>query len=328
MSTPRVLILNSYTLTGRRPEEQVRIRSFLEGMASGGFRAGEDVEVEILDSNDLGELAELLRAARARPADVIHAVGTPNAILAAEQSGDVPIVYYGAHPEGAGREDCCRRNLCGLSLALPFTAHYKSFRFLRKLVPEAARIWVPFFAGTVFCSPAMRDKHRRFRAADGGSRWVPMGSKHIGYNSLAGLCDVIGLDYRELVYEDAADLAAGLGEVDLQRSVLMSYNDNVYCAGVPALLAAFSRDTGVPLVWNNNPEATQIGALAAFAGCLREAGRITGAMAARLLAGATPAELGHANATRSFASLNLRRAGELGFAYSPGVLSRFDEILN
>ena len=327
MSARRVVILNSYTLNGRRAEEQLRIRSFLEGMAGGGFRDGENVEVEILDSNDLGELAELLRSAG--PADVIHAVGTPNAILAAEQVGDdVPIVYYGAHPEGAGWEDCCRRNLCGLALALPFTADYKNFRFLRKLVPQAERIWVPFYAGTVFCSASMRDKHHRFRTADGGSRWVSMGSEQIGYRSLAGLCDIIGLDYRELVYEDAADLAEGLGEIDPRRSVVMSYNDNVYCAGVPDLLAAFSRDTGVPLVWNNNPEATQIGALAAFAGCFREAGLVTGAMAARLLAGATPAELGHRSATASFASLNLRRAEELGLAYAPDVLSRFDEILN
>lgn len=327
MSGPRVLILNSYTLTGRRPEEQDRISFFLEGLARGGYRPGEDVEVEILDSNDLGDLAELLRAALAKPVDVIHAVGTPNALLAAEQAGGTPIVYYGAHPEGAGWEGCCRPNLCGVVLALPFTAHYKSFRFLRRLVPEAGCLWVPFFSGTVFCSAAMRDRHRRFRAA-GGSRWVPMGSEHIGYRSLAGLSDIIGLDYRELVYEDAGDLAAGLAGMDPRHSVLMSYNDNVYCSGAPALLAGFSRDMGVPLVWNNNPEATQIGALAAFAGCFREAGLLTGSMAARLLAGAAPAELGHANATRSFASLNLRRAGELGFAYSPDVLARFDEILN
>jgi ABC-type uncharacterized transport system substrate-binding protein len=327
MSTPRVLILNSYTLTGRRPEEQVRIRSFLEGLARGGYRAGENVEVEILDSNDLGELAELLRDALARPAGVIHAVGTPNAILAAGQAGGIPIVYYGAHPEGAGWESCSRSNLCGMSLALPFTAHYKSFRFLRKLVPEAERLWVPFFAGTLFCSAAMHDKHRSFRDG-GGPRWVPMGSPHVGYRSLAGLAEIIGLDYRELVYRDAGDLAAGLAEMDREGAVLMSYNDGVYCAGAPALLAAFSRDTGVPLVWNNNPEATRIGALAAFAGCFREAGLATGEMAARLLAGATPAQLGHRGATRSFASLNLRRAGELGFAYPADVLARFDEVLN
>lgn len=328
MSTPRVLILNSYTLTGGRPEEQVRICSFLEGLAHGGYRAGENVEIEILDSNDLGELARLLHDALAKPADLIHAVGTPNAILAAGQAGGIPIVYYGAHPEGAGWEDCSRSNLCGMALALPFTAHYKSFRFLRKLVPEAERIWVPFFAGTVFCSTAMRDRHRRSRAAESGSRWVPMNSEHVGYRSLAGLADVIGLDYRELVYEDADDLAEGLAEMDLGRAVLMSYNDGVYCAGAPALLAGFSRDTGVPLVWNNNPEATRIGALAAFAGCFREAGLATGEMASRLLDGATPAQLGHLSATRSFASLNLRRAGELGFAYAPDVLARFDEILN
>ena len=78
MSAPRILILNSYTLTGRRPEEQIRISSFLEGLERGGYRPGEDVEVEILDSNDLGELAELLRTALAKPADVIHAVVAAN----------------------------------------------------------------------------------------------------------------------------------------------------------------------------------------------------------------------------------------------------------
>lgn len=49
----RVLILNSYTLTERPAEKQLRIRSCLDGLAEVGFRIGENLDIEIIDSNSL-----------------------------------------------------------------------------------------------------------------------------------------------------------------------------------------------------------------------------------------------------------------------------------
>src|ERR1035438_7677084 len=258
----RVLILNSYTLTDRPALEQLRVRSFLDGLADGGYRAGVNLGIEVLDSNDLAELENRLTSALSQPPDLIHAVGTPNALLAAKRSGDIPIVYYGAHPEQVAAVECSGPNIRGVKLTLPFTSNYKSYRFLRKLLPEARRVYVPFFEHTVFCTEPMRKKHRQFRSGAAGSPWVPMGSEFIGYRSLAALNDIVGLEYRELVYRDAQDLEAALQCVDPRGAVLIPYNDSVYCAGAPHLLAQFGLTARIPLIWNNNPEATHIGALA------------------------------------------------------------------
>ncbi len=324
----RILILNSYTLTDRRAEEQVRVRAFLAGLAERGWKVGRDVDVEILDSNDLAELERLLVASMAaRPPDVIHAVGTPNAVLAAERAGRTPIVYYGAHPERAGAAACARENIRGVVLTLPFTSSYKRYRFVRKLVPAVRTVYVPFYAGTVFCPEAMREKHERFRRATQRSPWIPGGSELIGYRTLACLHEIVGLEYRELVYRDSSGLEQALTCVDPSRALLMAYNDTVYCPGAPRVLARFCREARMPFLWNNNPEATRIGAVAAIASCFEEAGQVCAGQAARILETGSTAGVESQVATRTFASLDLGRASELGLAPSEEVLAYFDEII-
>ncbi|MCG8422336.1 MAG: hypothetical protein MJE77_30825 [Proteobacteria bacterium] len=323
-----MLILNSYTLTSKAPQDQVRVRCFLEGLAEGGFRIGHNVEVEFIDSNDLETLESQLARALEKPADLIHAVGTPNAIIAAKLGGSIPVVYYGAHPDGVGESVRDKESVSGMVLTLPFTASYKHFRFVRKLFTDVERIYVPFYENTVFCHPEMRARHRRFRTAEPGVMWVSDGSEFLGYRSLAGLCYVIGLQYREFVYRDLDDLRAGLASIDPRRAMMMPYNDSVYCADAPTTLTTFAIERGIPLLWNNNPEATQIGAAAAVAGCFREAGLTTGKMAAAILEGSKPNGVGFVVSQKSFASINMARMRELGLQISPSVLSYFDEVLH
>ena len=323
----RLLVLNSYTLTQRPARDQERVRYFLAGLAEGGYRAGYNLDLEILDSNDFTELEHRLAAALTNVPDLIHAVGTPNAILAARLAGSVPIGYYGAHPEGVGVRECSGDNIRGVMLTLPFTSNYKSYRFIRKLLPAARHVYVPFYEGTIFCPEQMRQKHRRFRQYSGAERWIPMDSELIGYRSLAALNYIVGLEYRELVYQDIADLAAGLRMIDPHQAVLMPYNDSAYCCGAPGLLIQFSVEAGIPLIWNNNPEATQIGALAAFAGCFKEAGRVCGLQAARILDTGSTAGVESQTSTRSWSSINLERAAQLKLNLSDEVLSHFDELI-
>jgi ABC-type uncharacterized transport system substrate-binding protein len=323
----RLLILNSYTLTGRRPEEQVRVRAFLQGLEEEGFRAGGDLQLTILDFNDLTKLERQLDAALAlETPHVIHAVGTPNAILAVRRGGGIPVIYYGAHPEGAGEIELAHDHVRGVRLTLPFTSSYKSYRFLRRLMPKVQRVWVPFYEGTVFCSEAMKERHRAYRHAYAGSPWIAGESEWIGYKSLAGLHHIIGLEYRELVYRDLDDLEAAFDHIERERALLMPYNDSVYCAGAPHLLTGFAAAAELPLIWNNNPEATRIGALAAISGCFREAGRICARQAARVLRTGTTEGIETVTSSRSFASIDLERAAALGLAFSDGVLEYFDEI--
>ena len=327
MASRRVIVLNSYSLTERPARDHVRIRAFLEGLADGGHDPERDVDVEIIDSNDLAELEARTREALQRPTDAIHAVGTPNAIVAARCGGRVPVVYYGAHPEGAGEAACRSAGVIGMVLTLPFTQDYKRFRFIRTLFPEVTRVWVPFYEGTVFCRPEMKASHGRHREEHPHSPWVAGESPLVGYRSLAALCYIIGVEYRELVYQDLEDLVRGLERIETDGALLMPYNDSVYLAGAPTTLTGFAGEQGVPLLWNNNAEATRIGAVAAVAGCLREAGFTTGRMTAAVLQGTRPERIGLLRSTRTFSSLNLERARQLRLRLRPEVIAQFDEVI-
>lgn len=323
----RVLILNSYSLTDRNPDDHDRIRAFLDGLAEGGYQAGRHVNVDIMDSNDLVELAARTREAVQQPTHVIHAVGTPNAIVAARCGGGVPVVYYGAHPEGAGEAACRQPGVTGMVLTLPFTQNYKRFRFVRTLFPNVTRVWVPFYEGTVFCRPEMKSNHRRHRASGAPSAWVSGESSLVGYRSLAALCYIVGLEYRELVYTGLDDLVDGIEQIHADGALIMPYNDSVYLAGAPLTLTSLAIERRIPLLWNNNTEATRIGAVAAVAGCFREAGFTTGKMAAAILGGTPPERIGLLKSTRTFSSLNIERARQLGLRLTPEVIAQFDEVI-
>jgi putative ABC transport system substrate-binding protein len=324
----RLLVLNSYSLTERRAEEHVRVRCFFEGLAEGGYRRSYDVDVEMVDTNSMRELEERTREAARRPLDLIHAVGTPNAIVGAQFGGGAPVVYYGAHPEGVGEAACREAGVAGMVLTLPFTKSYKHFRLIRTLFPDVRQVFVPFYEDIVFCRPEMRSNHRRHRADNpGGSPWIRGDSPLIGFRGLAGLCDVIGVEYREFAYRDLDDLRMGLDHVGAGGTLIMPYNDSVYCSGAPQAIAEHTTRRGIPLFWNNNTEATRIGAVAALSSCFREAGLATGRVAARILDGAAPRDLPLLSSTKTYSSLNLGRARELGLDIAPQVVARFDEVL-
>jgi len=217
-------------------------------------------------------------------------------------------------------------------LTLPFTQSYKHFRFIRKLFPDLKQVWVPFYEGTVFCHPQMRSNHRRHRNGNNSSSpWISGTSPSVGYRSLADLCYIIGVDYQEFVYRDEEDLRWGLEFVARGSScsnILMPYNDSVYCAGAPSTVARFADESGVPLFWNNNTEATRIGAVAAISGCFREAGIATGKMTASILDGVKPRSVQLLTSTKTYGSLNLARARSLGLEPTAQVVAQFDEVIH
>lgn len=304
----------------------VRIKYFFEGLKTQGFEEGKNLEAEIIDSNDLSFLEAALSKKRVFPVELIHAVGTPNAALAAQFTSRIPVVYYGAHPEGVGAEECQQNNSCGVILNLPFTAHYKNFRFIKQLIPGLENIYVPFYEKTIFCHAAMKSRYRIYKKQHPHC-WVPMDSEYIGYKSIAGLSYIIGIRYYEFLYADLDELHRILDQVSPVNTLLMPYNDNFYCKSAPELLLEFSYRKEIPLLWNNNPEATQFGALAAIAGCFKQSGIISGEMAGRILKGASAAAEGYRDSTKSYSSINLKLAQSLGLQLSEVVLDKFDEVI-
>ena len=324
----RMIILHSYNLTGRNPYDFVRIKYFFKELKEQGYEEGKNLHAEVIDSNDLCELESALKEEGKDGIDLIHAVGTPNAAVASSYSREIPIVYYGAHPEDSGKEECSYQNMCGLILTLPFTSNYKDFRFTKKLLPATQSIYVPYYEKTIFCTETMKERYRILKSQSNDPTWTPMDSEYIAYRSLAGLCYIIGINYFEYVYSNIEELSAVLALTEPKDSLIMPYNDSVYCHGAPKLLCESSIKRSIPLLWNNNPEATRIGALAAIAGCFKEAGSVTGKMAGKILNGAQPSSLGFQISTKSYSSICLKTAKRFDLEFPEDVLDYFDEIIS
>lgn len=324
----KIVIINSYRLTNEVSlNDLVRIRSFFHGLSEEGYTKDKDYRVNIIDSNDLNEIESLLAdIIETEAPDLIHAIGTPNAAIAGKLTKNIPIVYYGAHPQDSGKKECRQENICGMVLSLPFTSSYKKFRFIRKLFPKVKNIYVPYYEGTIFCHNDLKEKHNKLRKINNGSRWADMNSDFIGYNALSGLCYIIGLNYFEHVYKNTDELRNALEMINPHEAALMPYNDTVYCKDAAETLMEISLAKKIPLLWNNNPQATRIGGVAAIAACFNETGLFMGNSAGKIFKGLSPSDIGYVNAKDSYASINISNAKKMGLEFTENILQYFDEI--
>jgi ABC-type uncharacterized transport system substrate-binding protein len=320
----RVAVLNSYNLPEVAGRETLRVRTFVEGLAAGGFQEGEDFELVLVDEEERGRMDAAVRRLLDSGVDLLHAIGTPNAVAAARATSEVPIVYYGAHPEGIGDSSCRSANVTGEILALPFTSNYKRFRLLRRFLPRVTRVWTPFYQETVFVRPRMREVHGAARERAGRRAWLRGEDEEVGFRTLAGLAYVIDVRYRELVYSDSGELERALDEVDPRDGVLMPYNESFHCPGALETLLRVARERRIPLIWNNNAQVTTIGALSGISADFEKLGRTCGKTAAAVLAGARPRDLPRRLHDDQIAWLNLDVADHLGLDLSAEALGDFD----
>jgi ABC-type uncharacterized transport system substrate-binding protein/acyl carrier protein len=320
-------LLNSYNIPGLPGGKTGRIRSFLEGLARGGLEEGREFQVDLVDTDDLKTVKAESRRMVESGVALIHAVGTINAVAAARATSSIPVVYYGAHPEGRGDAECAAPNVTGLVLVLPLTQTPASFQMVRELVPRAKVIYAPFVHGTVFLSERMEAIHRAARHERGPGAWLSARDGPVGFESLARIAAEVGLEYRELVYGDLAELALALELIDPGESILMPFNESFFLAGAPGLLVSASLQRKLPLIWNNNAYMAGLGTLAGVGADFDAAGLRCGEIAAAILRGREPAEIPRVRRTVQLAWINLDTAELLGLAPSPGVLRGFDRQL-
>lgn len=320
----RIVVVNSYNLprvaSGR---ETLRVQAFVEALAEAGFEEGSDYELVLVDHEEPEATAAAVRRLVAEGVDLLHAIGTPNTVAAATATREVPIVYYGAHPEGIAEEVCAADNLTGRVFALPFTSSYKNFRFLRRFLPHVRTVWTPFYEGTVFVRPGMRTLHRAARNGSGRPRWLSGADGEVGFRTLAGLGYIIGVEYRELVFASAEELGRALAEVDPADGVLMPYNESFHCPGAVETIFEVSRERGLPVIWNNNAQVAVEGVLSGIGADWELLGRESGEAAAAILAGAPPSSLPRTLHRNEVAWINLDAAGRLGLDLDEEALSYF-----
>lgn len=324
----RIAILNSYNLPGVAGRETLRVRNFLAGLAAAGWHEGSDFELVLVDEEDRARMQAEARRLAAGGVDLFHAVGTPNAVAAARASSTIPVVYYGAHPEGVADEVCGAPNVTGRIFALPFTASYKNFRFVRRFLPRVEVVWTPFFEGTVFVRPEMRELHRAAREDAGRRVWLSGSEGAVGFRTLAGLAYIIGVEYRELVFADASELERALLEIDPAAGVLMPYNESFHCPGAVDAILRRSRERGLPVIWNNNAQIAARGVLAGIGADWALLGRQSGETAARILGGTPAAALPRTPHPNQVGWLNLDVARGLGLEFDAEVLSYFERRIS
>ena len=101
----RIAVLNSYNvLPGVRGRDTKRVQNFISALSRNGYEEGRDYELVMLDIEERPEMHAAVSEVVEEGVDLIHAIGTPNAFAAASATNAVPIVYYGAHPEGIAHE--------------------------------------------------------------------------------------------------------------------------------------------------------------------------------------------------------------------------------
>jgi len=320
----RVGIVNAYTLPRTPGRETLRMRAFVDALAAAGWREGQEIAIDLIDAESDAEAGAAARRLVADGADVLHTFGTPITMAVAETTSEIPIVYYGAHPEGIGDATCSAPNVTGQVVKVPFTSNYKSFRLLRRLVPRARVVWVPFYEATRFVTPAMRETHRAVRERAGRRVWLRGGTDEVGFRTHAALAYVIGVEYRELVYSDTPELAPALEEIDPADGVLMLYNEPFASPGSADLFLDFAARRGIPLVWNNNPQIAAMGGFCGIGSDFVRLGRVAGETVAAILAGVRPRDIPRRLDESRMAWINLDTAERLGLQPTDDVLRCFD----
>jgi len=322
---PHVALLNSYNIPpGKPPRESRRITDFLAAMAARGWVEGQNFDFTLIDIEERPAMEAAVRQLVADGVDLIHAYGTPNGVAAAEATSEVPILYCGAHPEGIAEVTLGAPNVTGKVFALPFTSSYKNFRFLRRFLPHVQTVWTVFFENTVFVRPEMRELHNSARDRAGKRVWLSGKEGPVGFYTLAGLGDIVGVEYKELLFSDPDELARGMEEIDTRTGAFMNYNELLHCPGAFETVLKKSAELGIPTIFNNNAQAAAEGHLAGFAADWAKLARQTGDIAAQILDGAHPRDFPREIHADQVAWLNLDTARHLGLQFDDEVLRTFD----
>ncbi len=322
---PHVALLNSYNIPPGKPgRESMRVQGFLEALAARGWVEERDFDFTLLDIEERPAMEAAVRKLVADGVDLIHAYGTPNGVAAAEATSEVPILYCGAHPEGIAEITLGAPNVTGKVFALPFTSSYKNFRFLRRFLPHVETVWTVFFEETVFVRPEMRELHRAARDRAGKRVWLSGKEGPVGFRTLAGLGDIVGIEYKELLFSDPDELARGMEEIDPRTGAFMNYNELLHCPGAFETVLKKSAERGIPTIFNNNAQSVAEGLLAGFAADWVKLAHQSGDMAARILDGAQPRDFPREIHADQVAWLNLDTAKHLGLEFDDEVLRYFD----
>jgi ABC-type uncharacterized transport system substrate-binding protein len=272
------------------------------------------------------ELIHLLSRYREEGVRLLIVPGTDSVVRIAEVNRDIPVVYFGAHPENNGMELLNHPNITGVRLNLPLIWSYENFSLLKSVVPDLERVYFPLNLSSEFAFPNVKKNYEFSRAKKEGF-WITNPSSHIGYRSVAFLAERLGVGYHEGPYATLEELQAGLDTMKAERSALIGFNDTVLSGKAVVALLEYSRARRVPLFWVNNAAIIKQSGVADFSSDFEAVGHRVGRMCLSILRDGKPvSEVPFENDPGQKLTLNLPGCHELGLSAPPEVRARFDEV--
>jgi putative ABC transport system substrate-binding protein len=305
--SPSDLRLVAVLWPGKQDLEEDFDAALRSGLKDGGFVEGTNFAFAMRYANgDFARLAPLAaEIAALKPSVIIAAPG--EAVLAAHEAApSVPLVNRGDDPVTLGLADSYARPggmvTGNISSARGGEAALlgKRISLLKELVPGLSRIGLIVGAGA------------------SQSIQVLNGAKDVahGLSIVALPLPVRTLDDVEAAFASGIRDGADAFYID-GDSPMMSNRDKV---------AALAAQAGKPTV-SQFPEQARAGLLMAYSPDLRDAWRLTGVQAAKILAGAKPSDIPIEQASKFTFVLNMKTAKALGLTIPPTLLARADEVI-
>ena len=290
-------------LTGLGRNDRPNLREgFRRGLDEGGYVEGRNVAIEYrFAENQYDQLPVLTADLVARRVAAIAATGSGSAILAAKaSSATIPIVFTtGGDPVREGYVASLNRpggNITGIAW-FGSVLGAKQLGLLHELVPNAALI-------ALLVNPRNGESARE--PSD-----VQQAARTLG---------------RQVLVLDAS----ASSEIDAtmrqrRADALLVSGDPFFTSRRQQIVALATRDA-MPAMYANN-EFVAEGGLMSYGNDIPDGYRRAGIYVARILKGASPADLPIDQATKFEFVINLKTAKALGLEVPPMLLARADEVI-
>ena len=281
------------------------VAAFLRGLSETGYVEGQNVTIEYhWAENRIDRLPALATVLVGRKLDVIATSGGTSAALAAKDAtSTIPIVFeVGADPVETGLVASFARpggNLTGVTI-LTTELNPKRFELLSELVPGARVI-------AMLVNPNNTRTERVIRVVQEAAR-------------------ARGVELSIVDAGTDGEFEAAFASLAQQRAdALLVANDPFFFDRRDQLVAVAARNL-VPAMYEWREFAAS-GGLASYGTSFAGMYRRLGAYAAKILAGAKPADLPVEQPTTFELVVNLKTAKALGLTVPPSILARADEVI-
>jgi putative tryptophan/tyrosine transport system substrate-binding protein len=289
-------------LNPRSPSKGEAVTSaFLHGLHDGGYDEGRNVAVEYRWAEDqYDRLPALAADLVARGVKVIVA-GGGTWVAAKGATSSIPIVFTsGLDPVANGMVKSLNRpeaNLTGATFYSGGPLFAKQLELLRELVPNVAAVAMLAHPSSPSAAPQVKDAEAAARRN--------------------------GVTLRVVDVADASGLDAAFAAVQADAMLL---SVDPFFDSRPGMIVAGAARRRVPMMYYAR-EFVEAGGLICYGASIRDTYRQAGLYAARILAGATPAELPVVLPTRFELVINRKTAKALGLAIPATLLATADQVI-